>query len=103
MGPEAYSIFLVAFSVWGIAVAIKAVNALRTGQPYVFGMWDGGALCAGKRLSKLGKQVKVVVGLMMAGGCIAGFTDAAPRTSASYFVAFAALLSIVSDFVTIER
>ena len=103
MGPEAYSLFLVVFSAWGIAVAIKAFNALRTGAPYTFGMWDGGMLRAGKQLDKLGKQIKVVVGLMMAGGCIAAFTDAAPRTSASYFVMFAALLSVVSDFVTIER
>jgi len=103
MGPEGYSIMMFVFSVWGIAVAIKAFNALRTDSAYVFGMWDGGMLRAGKRLNKLGKQIKIVVGLMMAGGCIAAATSTLPRTSVFYFTVFAAILSVVSDFVTAEN
>lgn len=100
--PEMFQVFVVVFSVWGIAVALKAIHSLRTGNPYVFSMWDGGMIRAGKRLNKLGTQIKVVVGAVMAGGCIATFTKAVPIGTASYVIIFIAVLSLVSDFVTAD-
>src|SRR5262245_51068628 len=102
MTPEMVGFLAIAFTVWGLGVAFKAINALRTNEPYVFSMWDGGMLRAGKRLNKMGMQIKVVVGVLMAAGCIALLTDLVPRTTASYAVTFVAILSIASDFVTIE-
>jgi len=102
MSPEMLQVMAVVFSVWGIAVAIKAANALRTNEPYVFGLWDGGMIRAGKRLNKMGKQIKLVVGIAMAASCIALFTHLVPVTTAAGVLAFFAILSIVSDFATAE-
>jgi hypothetical protein len=33
MTPETLQLVAVVFTVWGIAVAAKAINALRTGNP----------------------------------------------------------------------
>ena len=102
MSPEGLQIMAVVFTVWGIAVAVKAANCLRANESYVFGMWDGGMLRAGKRLNKMGMQIKLVVGIGMAVGCFALFTGLLPLTTAAYTVAFVGLLSVVSDFVTAE-
>ena len=74
MTPEMLQVMAVVFTVWGTCVALKALNALRTNQPYVFGMWDGGMLRAGKKLNRMGMQIKLVVGIGMAAGCIDGIT-----------------------------
>ena len=100
MTPETLQLVAVVFTVWGIAVAAKAINALRTGNPYTFSMWDGGMLRAGKKLNRLGMQIKVVVGVLMAAGCIALLTHALPLQTTAYAMMFVALLSVVSDMVT---
>jgi hypothetical protein len=102
MSAEMFQVFVAAFAGWGIAVAIKAIQALRTNQPYVFGMWDGGLLRAGKRLSHRGKQIKVAVGILMALGCIALVTGLVPWKTVTYALMAVAIASIVSDFVTEE-
>lgn len=102
MSPEMLQVMAVVFVVWGAAVAIKAFNALKTGGTYVFGMWDGGMLRAGKRLNKLGMQIKIVVGVLMSLGCVALLTKALPVQTAAYSITFVALVSIVSDFVTAD-
>jgi hypothetical protein len=102
MSPEGLQIMAVVFSVWGIAVALKAINCLRSNEPYVFSMWDGGMIRAGRRLNRMGMQIKAVVGVLMAAGCIALFTGALPLTTAAYAIAFVSVLSLVSDFVTGE-
>ena len=100
MTPETLQLVALVFTAWGIAVAAKAVNALRTGKPYTFSMWDGGMLRAGKTLNRLGMQIKVVVGVLMAAGCIALLTHAFPLQTTAYAMMFVGLLSIVSDMVT---
>lgn len=102
MTPEMLQLFAVVFTVWGAAVALKAINCLRKNETYEFGMWDGGMLRVGKRLNRMGMQIKVVVGIGMAVGCLALFTGLLPVNTASYAVMFVAILSIVSDFVTAE-
>jgi hypothetical protein len=103
MSPQVMQVMMVLFTVWGAAVAIKAANALRTGEPYVFGIWDGGMIRAGKSLNKMGKQIKLVVGIGMAASCAAMAAHAIPLDTAFYLTAFIAILSIVSDFVTAEK
>lgn len=50
---------------WGLAVAAKALRALSTGEPYVFGLWDGGMLRRGKALTPVGARIKLGVGLVL--------------------------------------
>ncbi|HEX5060524.1 MAG TPA: hypothetical protein VFV99_14250 [Kofleriaceae bacterium] len=100
MSPEGLQIFAVVFAVWGVAVAIKAFNCLRNNEDYVFSMWDGGMIRAGKRLNKMGKQIKLVVGVLEAVGCIGLLTGAIPLQTACYLIIFVAIVSLVSDFVT---
>ncbi len=102
MSPEMFQVMAVVFTVWGAAIAVKAVNALRTGEPYVFGMWDGGMLRAGKRLNKMGMQIKVVVGIAMAAACFGLVSGLLPIQTGAYVVMFIGVLSLVSDFVTAE-
>lgn len=102
MTPEMFQVLAVVMTVWGILVALKALKALRANEAYVFSMWDGGMLRVGKRLNKMGMQIKVVVGVLMAAGCVALLARAVPLTTASYALMFVALLSLVSDFVTAE-
>jgi hypothetical protein len=99
MSPELFQVMAVVFTVWGAAVAFKAINALRSGEAYVFGMWDGGMLRAGKRLNKMGMQIKVVVGAAMSIACLGLVTGAIPMETGCYVVMFIGVLSIVSDFV----
>ena len=103
MSPETLQILAIVFVAWGIAVALKAVNALRSGQAYEFAMWDGGMLRVGKRLTKLGMQIKVVVGVLMAFGCFALVTHILPLQTAAWGVVFVSIMSVVSDLVTTER
>jgi hypothetical protein len=102
MSPEMMQVFAVVFTAWGVAVAIKAINCLRTNEAYVFGLWDGGMIRQGKRLNRMGTQIKVVVGAAMAAGCAAMFTGMLPINTAVYVVGFVAVLSLVSDFATVE-
>jgi hypothetical protein len=102
MSPEMLPVIAVLFTAWGVAVALKAINCLRTNDTYVFGLWDGGMLRQGKRLNKMGMQIKAVVGVAMAAGCIGLFTGLLPVNTAVYALAFVGVLSIVSDFVTGE-
>jgi hypothetical protein len=97
-----FQVLAVVFTVWGGAVAIKAISALRSGEPYVFGMWDGGMLRAGKRLNRMGMQIKVVVGVLMAGACFGLVSGLIPMHTGAYVVMFVGVLGLVSDFVTAE-
>jgi hypothetical protein len=97
-----FQVMAVVFTVWGAAVAVKALSALRTGDSYVFGMWDGGMLRVGKRLNKMGMQIKVVVGVAMSMACFGLFTGILPMQTGCYVVMFVGVLSVVSDFVTAE-
>jgi hypothetical protein len=103
MSPEMFRVLVVAIAVWGTLVATKAVRALRSNEPYTFSMWDGGLLRAGKRLTRLGAQIKVAVGVLMAAGAIAQLTGLVPVTTGAYAVMFVALISLISDFVAVER
>jgi hypothetical protein len=97
-----FKVMCVVFAVWGVLVALKAVHALHTGGEYVFGMWDGGLIRVGKRLNKMGKQIKVATGAIMSAGCIALLTGIAPFMTAVYVIMFVGVLSVVSDFVTAD-
>jgi hypothetical protein len=103
MSLESARILVVVLSVWGILVAIKAANVLRTGNSYTFSMWDGGMLRAGKRLTRMGAQIKLVVGAAMAVGCLLAATDVIPWRTGGYVLIFVAVLSLCADFVTVER
>ncbi len=50
MSPEVISVMMAVFAVWGVAVAFKAIQALTRREPYVFSIWDGGMLRAGRAL-----------------------------------------------------
>lgn len=102
MTPEMFKVLVAVFSVWGIAVALKAFHALRTNRPYEFGIWDGGMIRAGKRLNTRGKQIKVVVGILMSLGCIALLGGLVPLKTGAYALTIVAIVSIVSDFATAE-
>ena len=97
-----FKVMCVVFAVWGVLVALKAINALRTGDDYVFGMWDGGLIRVGKRLNKMGKQIKVATGAIMSGGCIGLLTGITPFMTTCYVIMFVGVMSFVSDFVTAE-
>jgi len=91
------------FVVWCVAVVIKAVTALRRGEPYVFSMWDGGAIRVGKKLGRTGTQVKIAVGILM-GACLAAL---ATRSVVPYGIAFPSLVVVVAvgilcDFLLAE-
>src|SRR5512135_3368697 len=101
MTPETFRILVIVMSVWGILIAIKAANVLRSDGTYTFSMWDGGMLRAGKQLTKLGAQIKLAVGALMALGCILVFSQTVPVREGSYALIFVAILSLISDFVTV--
>ena len=101
MDPETSRIFVGLFTLWGVAVAIKAALSLKSGGDYVFSIWDGGMIRAGKRLNTMGKWIKLVVGIAMAILCALSFAGAMDRQTAFYALIFVALMSIISDFVTI--
>ncbi len=101
MTPEMFRILVIVLSVWGVLIAIKAAKVLRTGETYTFSMWDGGMLRAGKQLTKMGTQIKLAVGVLMALGCVLIFTKAVDIRSGSYGLIFIAIVSLISDFVTV--
>lgn len=103
MSPEMFQVFVAVFSVWGAAVAVKAVDRLRTGEPYVFALWDGGAIRMGKRINKMGIQIKVVVGAAMCLCCVAMLARILPVTTAAGVLVFVGVLSVVSDFVCADK
>jgi hypothetical protein len=65
-------------------------------------MWDGGMLRAGKRLNKMGMQIKIVVGAAMSLACFGLVAGLIPLQTGAYVVMFVGVLSVVSDFVTAE-
>jgi len=85
--------------VWGGAVAFKGLLAVRTGEPYVFSVWDGGILRVGKHLSPLGARIKIGVGVSMALAALLLVTGIVPFMVGGGVVIAAALVSVGSDFV----
>jgi hypothetical protein len=97
MSPETYRVLCAVFALWGVAVAIKAVKAIRTGEPYVFSLWDGGMIRAGKSLKPIGAKVKAVVGVGIAIGSALFAARIASRTE--YYALIALLVvSVIADF-----
>ena len=80
----------------------KAVAALRRSEPYVFSMWDGGMLRAGKQLSRLGTQVKVGLSLFLLVGCTLTVASVVPIETGSWVMMGGAGLCIVADFSLTE-
>jgi hypothetical protein len=103
MTPTTFQLMVALFSVWGAAIVVKAVTCLRSGEPYVFSMWDGGLIRVGKRINKMGTQIKVVVGAMISGGGIAALGGLLPLQAASGILIFFGVLSVVSDFVCADK
>ena len=96
MSPETYRVLCGVFAVWGIAVAWKAFTAVRNGTPYVFSVWDGGMLRAGKSLTPTGARVKAVIGVAVAIGCL--LVAARVALPATYYAVVVVLIaSVVSD------
>ena len=95
--------FVVAFSVWGLLIALKGIKVLRANESYTFSMWDGGMLRAGKRLNRMGTSIKIVVGAAMAIGGLLSIAHAVPWRTGMYALVFACVLSLASDFVCVER
>jgi hypothetical protein len=102
MSPETLQVMVGLFALWGVAVAVKAFLALRGNKPYVFGIWDGGMIRAGKRLNRTGKQIKVGVGIAMFVGCGGMAAHVIPYKTAFGIVLATAVISIISDFSTAE-
>ncbi len=102
MSPEMIRVLLGVFGVWGVAVAIKAMTALNKREPYTFSMWDGGMLRAGKRLNRLGTQIKLFVGIAIAGACVVvagGIYYSQPMWLAVLGIA---VVGLISDFANSE-
>jgi hypothetical protein len=103
MSGETLQIFLAAFGVWGVLSAIKAVRAATTGVPYVFGMWDGGLLRVGKRLSLTGARLKIVTTGTLGIGCFLLLARAIPFETGKVVTIVAAIASVVADLVFEDR
>ena len=97
MKGQQLQIFLAVFAAWGVFVALKAVNSLRTNQPYTFSMLDGGLLRTGKRLTRRGAQAKAVTGGSLGLGCIAVLAGAAPPLPTMYVLMVIAIVGLVVD------
>ena len=50
--------------------------------------------------SRLGAQIKLAVGVLMAIGCVLLLTHAVPLETSAYAIMFVAIVSVISDFVT---
>jgi hypothetical protein len=99
MNGELFQVFLVAFGCWGIAIAVKATLVLQRNTIYVFSMWDGGMLRAGKGLTRNGTMVKLAVGVVMAGACFGLLGRAIPFELGTTVIIVVAIVSILSDFM----
>ncbi len=97
MNASTLPLFLGLFAVWGVLVALKAINAVRSGQAYTFSMWDGGLLRAGKRLTPLGAKLKAISGGTIGLGCIVMLGRVAPLQPTIYVLMAAAIGGIVAD------
>ncbi len=102
MPSEMLLVLTAVFAVWGVAVAVKAFNTLRGRKAYRFSMWDGGLLRVGRQLTRLGAQIKSVVGMAMSAGCIVILIGVLPWNPGVYVVGGIALVSIVSDLVNVQ-
>jgi hypothetical protein len=102
MTPEMVRVLLGVFSVWGLAVGIKALLALNKREPYTFSMWDGGMLRAGRRLNRLGTQVKLFVGFALAAACIVVVSGAYYSRGMWIGVLAIAAAGLISDMVNSE-
>jgi len=89
--------------VWTVAVIIKAGTALQRGTPYVFSMWDGGAMRAGKKLTRLGTHMKIASVILMATTLSSLLIGAIPRRIGFPALLVVVALSIASDFLFAEK
>jgi energy-converting hydrogenase Eha subunit H len=102
MSPEMIRVLLGAFSIWGIAVAFKAMTALNKREPYTFSMWDGGMMRAGRRLNRLGTQIKLFVGIALAAACIVVAAGIYYSQTMWLAVLGIAVVGLISDFANSE-
>lgn len=102
MNAGMFDVFLVLAVVWSVAMLVKALNALRTREPYTFAMWDGGMLRAGRQLGRIGTQVKVGLSLFLAVGCALTLASVVSIDDGRWVLMGGAALCIVADFSLTE-
>jgi len=102
MSPEVLHVLFIVFSIWGVAVAFKAWNALSKHEAYTFSFWDGGLSRSGRRLTPTGAKVKLAAGLVITTWCVislAGIYVGQP----GYFIFLGLIVaSVISDFANSE-
>jgi hypothetical protein len=103
MSPEMALLLMAIMSVWATAVALKAAKALVGDAEYRFGRWDGGLLREGKTLTRVGTWVKLMVGTVLAFGIVTVFAGLFPARLGVWVLTAVAGVSVVSDFVHVQR
>lgn len=102
MSPEVARVLFVVFSIWGVAVAFKAWNALSKHEAYTFSFWDGGLARSGRRLTPTGAKVKLVAGLVMTAWCVVSLTGLYIGQLGYLIFLGLIVVSIISDFANTE-
>lgn len=100
MSGSRLQIFLAVLLVWSGAIVLKATFALRSGKPYTFSIWDGGALLSGKRLATPGTQRKLVLSALMIGLSAGWLTQMVPFHVGKYGIMSLAVVVGVTDLVS---
>gem|GEM_PF-4119135 len=65
---DTYTLLFAAAAVFASFGAVKAIRALRAGQPYRFGGWEG-LLFSGKVLTRNATQLKALLSIAVVIGC----------------------------------
>ncbi len=97
-GPASAAVLVVGLA-WILAVGGKAVWALAKGQRYRFGLWDGGMLRQGMKLSREGVKIKIAACLLMAAAMLGLLWGWLPYAWGLGTLTAAAITSIGSDLV----
>ena len=71
---DTYGLFFVLAAVFAGAGAIKAFIAMRAGQPYRFGWWEG-LLFRNKMLTRNATQLKALLSTAVVVGCVLYVAD----------------------------
>lgn len=100
MGDHAGSFWLLVMTAWMFACGVKTAVMLSQGSPYVFGLWDGGMLRAGKSVAGGRVWIKLAVSILaviIALARLAGFLAPVPS-----LIAIVVVLGVgmISDFTS---
>ena len=101
MPREIVSLLPTAMTVWIVAIALKALDAVRAGREYKFGLWDGGLIRAGKSLTPTGTRIKLISSSLIAVAMAALALHLLPIKPTAYVIIAMLTASIVADSATL--